>query len=58
MVFGGGVVMIKEMSEKRMNITDISKRMGISRPTIRKYLGEGKYFGQSREGKISIMSEY
>jgi len=42
--------MIKEMREKGMSITDISKKMGISRPTVRKYLREGKYSGYSREG--------
>ena len=32
--------MIKEVREKGMSITDISKKMGISRPTVRKYLRE------------------
>ena len=50
--------MIKEMREKGMSITDISKKMGISRPTVRKYLREGKYSGYSREGRVSIVSQY
>jgi predicted transcriptional regulator len=37
--------MIREMREKGMNITDISKKMGISRPTVRKYLREERYSG-------------
>ena len=50
--------MFKEMREKGMSITDISKKMGISRPTVRKYLREGKYSGYSREGRVSIVSQY
>jgi len=32
--------------------------MGISRPTVRKYLREEKYSGYSREGRVSIVSWY
>jgi len=31
---------MKEMREKGMSIKDISKKVGISRPTVRKYLRE------------------
>jgi len=36
---------MKEMREKGMSIIDISKKVGISRPTVRKYLSEEKYSG-------------
>ena len=42
--------MMKEMRYKGMCIIDISKKMDISRPTVRKYPREGKYSGYSREG--------
>jgi len=47
--------MMKELRKKGMSITDISKKMGISRPTVRKYLGEEKYSGYSREGRLVVL---
>jgi len=36
---------MKEMREKEISITDITKKISISRPNVRKYLREKKYSG-------------
>jgi len=36
--------MIKELKENRMSISKISRELGISRPTVRKYLKSEKDF--------------
>ena len=50
--------MIREMSERGMSVSEIARRMGISRPTVRKYIKADRPVRYSREGRVSIVSPY
>ncbi len=50
--------MIREKRDKGMSISDISKEMGISRPTVRKYLKVKRPVEYDRKNRVSILEPY
>jgi len=50
--------MIKELKEKRMSISKISRELGISRPAVRKYLKSEKVLLYRKHKKPSILDPY
>ena len=50
--------MIREKRDMGMSITDISKDMGISRPTVRKYLKGRNPQEYSKKNRVSILESY
>jgi len=50
--------MIKELKENGMSISKISRELGISRPTVRKYLKSEKVLSYRKHKKPSILDPY
>ena len=50
--------MFKAMKEQRMNISEIARRTGVSRKTVRKYIAMEKPVMYSREGGQSVIAPY
>ena len=50
--------MIKEKRGKGMSVIDIAKEMGISRPTIRKYLKAKRPVEYNRKNRVPILEPY
>ncbi len=50
--------MIKSMREQEMSISEIARRTGVSRKTVRKYTGMDKRGRYSRKGRQSVISPY
>ena len=50
--------MIKEKHSKGMSVSDIANEMGISRPTVRKYLKAKMPVVYTRKNKVSILEPY
>ena len=50
--------MIKEKRDRGMSISDIAEEMGISRPTVRKYLKSKRPVEYDRKNRVSILEPY
>ena len=50
--------MIKSMKEQGMSISEIARRTGVSRKTVRKYIAMEKPLKYSREGRQSVIAPY
>ena len=50
--------MFKNMKEQRMSISEIARRTGVSRKTVRKYIAMQKPAKYSREGRQSVIAPY
>ena len=50
--------MFKTMKEEGMSVSEISRRTGVSRNTVRRYIEMDKPKKYSREGRVSIISPY
>ena len=50
--------MFKTMKEQRMIISEIARRTGVSRKTVRKYIAMEKPAKYSREGRQSVIAPY
>ena len=50
--------MFKAMKEQGMNISEIARRTGVSRKTVRKYIAMEKPAKYSREGRWSVIAPY
>jgi predicted transcriptional regulator len=51
--------MFKEMHEQGMTVSEIARRTGVSRPTVRKYVGSDKppvYGSSTGNGRLSSSS--
>ena len=52
--------MFREMKEQGMSVSEIARRAGVSRNTVRKYMlsGEPPIYGSSGNGRLSILEPY
>ncbi len=50
--------MFKVMKEQGMSISEIARRTGVSRKTVRKYIAMQKPAKYSREGRQSVIPPY
>ncbi len=50
--------MFKVMKEQGMSISEIARRTGVSRKTVRKYIAMQKPAKYSREGRQSVIAPY
>ena len=50
--------MFKTMKEQGMSISEIARRTGVSRKTMRKYIAMQKPAKYSREGRQSVIAPY
>ena len=50
--------MFKTMKEQGMSISEIARRTGVSRKTVRKYIAMEKPVKYSREGRQSVIAPY
>ena len=50
--------MFKTMKEQGMSISEIARRTGVSRKTVRKYIAMQKPAKYSREGRQSVIAPY
>ena len=52
--------MFREMKEQGMSMSEIARRTGVSRPTVRKYIESGKppVYGSSGKGRVSVLEPF